>query len=189
MKQKRLLVTIIFTLLATIGQVTPVLAHGSEGEGADELTALLTAILSVMVALIISFAIWALETAVLGPIQYSIIASTIITAAIHLLEGLDNAPWLFLNGLAYFALLGTLYLPFPILDGVRHRFRWLLIGYTMLTIVLFFITHPWGMHNGQLEWLGLGTKAVELVLIGLLFIEYLTKNRQNQRFPAPDAAN
>lgn len=171
MKQKRLLATTIITILVATGQTMPVAAHGGEGEGMAGITAVLIAILSVMVALIISFALWALEMAPLGPIRYCIVASAVTTAVIHLLEGLDNAPLLLLNGLGYFALVAALYLPVAILDSLRHRLRQFLIGYTLLAIVLFFVTHPWGMHNGQIEWLGLGTKVVELVLIALLLIE------------------
>lgn len=171
MKLKRLLATTIITILAATGQTMPVAAHGGEGEGMAGITALLITILSVTVAFIVCFALWALETATLGPIQYCIVASAVITAVIHLLEGLDNAPLLFLNGLGFFALVAALYLPVAILDSRRHRLRQLLIGYTLLTIFLFFVTHPWGLHNGQIEWLGLGTKVVELVLIALLLIE------------------
>ena len=180
MRLKRIYAT-VFAILIMAGQVSPVLAHGGEDDSALTRAAdILSATFAAMVALIVVFVIWAPGHARLRPVQYGIIGLGMITALIHLLEGLNAAPWLILNGLGYVGLLGALYLPLGILARVRNQIRWTLIGYTLLTIILFFVTHPWGMYRGSFEWLGLGTKAIELSLIGLMFIEF--KHRQDLRF-------
>lgn len=163
----------IFASLIMVGQVSVVAAHGDENYAAlARAEDILSAILSVTITSIVFFAIWAPGQVRLRPIQYGIISLGVMTAAIHLLESLDGSPWLTLNGLGSVGLLGALYLPFGILAGVRNQIRWTFIGYTLLTIVLFFVTHPWGMYRNSFEWLGLGTKVVELSLIGLLLLEF-----------------
>jgi cobalt/nickel transport system ATP-binding protein len=43
----------------------------------------------------------------------------------------------------------------------------------MITITGYFVIHLWGMHGDALDTLGLLTKAVELLLLGLLVLDYL----------------
>ena len=95
------------------------------------------------------------------PVMSGIILTTLITAVIHLALGI---PLFILNGLGYLGLLVLLYAPLPALARFQPAVRYVLIGYTVLTIVLYFVMAP-------LMALGLLTKAVEVVLVILLAIE------------------
>ena len=95
------------------------------------------------------------------PVMSGIILATLITAVIHLALGI---PLFILNGLGYLVLLVLLYAPLPALARFQPMVRYVLIGYTVLTIILYFVMAP-------LMALGLITKAVEVVLVILLVIE------------------
>lgn len=107
----------------------------------------------------------------LGPLQYGIIVLTIITALIHLALGFTFMPdflgiMFILNGIAYLALLAGLYF-IPQLAQWRSMIRWLLLAFTIITFVLYFVFNwpdIWGLG-------GLVDKAVELILIILLLID------------------
>jgi len=111
-----------------------------------------------------------------GPIQIGIVLLTLITAAMHILLGLGSSGTIMilflLNGLGYLGLLGALYLPLTPLRPFRGQVRLLLMGYALLTIILYFafnwpdVWNPGGIFN----------KAVEAALIGLLFIERQRNN-------------
>lgn len=98
-----------------------------------------------------------------GPLQYGIIALTLATAAIHFFLLFPDKVFI-LNAVGYVALLGALYLPAAALEPYRNWARWGLIVYTAVTIVL------WAF-IGSREWLAYLTKAIELGLIVLLWIE------------------
>lgn len=107
----------------------------------------------------------------LGTRQYAIIALTIITAAIHLILGFPQLPGFFgiiflLNAVGYVALVVALYF-IPGLAPQRSLIRWALLAYTAVTFILYFVFNwpdIWGP-------LGLIDKAVELVLIILLWMD------------------
>jgi hypothetical protein len=87
------------------------------------------------------------------------------TAAIHLYLGLSFGNTLFvLNGLGYLGLLAALQLPIPQLARFRPIVRWGLVGYTALTINLYFVMAP-------LTVIGLVDKAIEVALIVLLLAD------------------
>ena len=87
------------------------------------------------------------------------------TAAIHLYLGLSFGNTLFvLNGLGYLGLLAALQLPIPQLSSFRPIVRWVLVGYTTLTIVLYFVMAP-------LMVIGLVDKTIEVALIVLLLAD------------------
>jgi hypothetical protein len=87
------------------------------------------------------------------------------TAAIHLYLGLSFGNTLFvLNGLGYLGLLAALQLPIPQVARFRPIVRWVLVGYTALTIVLYFVMAP-------LTVIGLVDKAIEVALIVLLLAD------------------
>src|SRR4051794_16464222 len=75
-----------------------------------------------------------------GVLQIGILLLTLITASAHLY--LASQPdeelrfWFLLNGLGYLTLLVAFVL--PQLTRVHHRVRSVLLGYTLLTIVLWF---------------------------------------------------
>lgn len=107
----------------------------------------------------------------LGPLQYAIIALTVITALIHLILGINFIPdflgyTFILNAVGYIVLIAALYFV-PQLADRREAIRWLLIAFTAITFVLYFVfnwPNVWGL-------MGLITKAVELLLIILLIMD------------------
>ena len=105
----------------------------------------------------------------LGPLQYGIIALGIATGLIHLFAlGIPSGEILFiLNGLGYLALVAAVYLPLKFLAGYRSLARWVLIAYTALTLVLYFVMNWPDVWNP----LGIITKLIEVGLIVLLWID------------------
>ena len=99
----------------------------------------------------------------LRPLDIGIIVLALITAVIHLSLG---GPMFILNGLAYLAILIAYFLPF--FAKWHGWIRWLFIGYTLLTIILYFVFN--GGESLQNS-LGLVTKAAEAVLVVLLFLD------------------
>ena len=107
----------------------------------------------------------------LGPLQYGIIVLTAITALMHLFLGIGSLPDTFgymfiLNSVGYIVLLVALYF-IPSLSEQRTIIRWLLIAYTAVTFILYFVFNWPDVWNT----LGIIDKIVELVLIILLLIE------------------
>ncbi|MCB8917708.1 MAG: hypothetical protein H6988_08465 [Pseudomonadales bacterium] len=105
----------------------------------------------------------------LTPLQIGIIGLTLITAVIHLVPlGIMFGSAIFiLNGLGYLGLLGALLLPIPFLLPYRGLVRWAFIAYTVVTIILYFVMNP----DALTSVLGLLTKAIEAVLVVLLFLD------------------
>jgi uncharacterized metal-binding protein len=96
-------------------------------------------------------------------IRAGIIVLTFGTALTHMSLLFPDLVFL-LNGFGYLVLLGALYLPIP--QSARHRrmVRWVLIGYTTLTIVLWLLF-------GLRTTIGYINKLNEIALIVLLLIE------------------
>ena len=92
-----------------------------------------------------------------------IIALTIVTALIHI-SLLFPDPVFIMNGLGYLGLLGALYLPIPQLAPWRRQIRWLLIGYTLLTIAL------WLAFGSRIP-IAYISKVDELLLVACLLLE------------------
>lgn len=87
------------------------------------------------------------------------------TAVIHLYLGLGFGITFFtLNGLGYLGLLALLQLPIPQLARFRGVTRWVLVAYTALTIVL------WFLMAGPTV-IGYVDKAIEAALIALLLAD------------------
>lgn len=110
-------------------------------------------------------------------IRVGIFLLTLATAVIHLYLALSAIPYygvnfgvlLFvLNGLGYLGLLAVLQLPIPQLARFRSAVRWVLVAYTALTIVLFFLMAPYYTFVGYLD------KAIEVALIALLLADAYT---------------
>ena len=85
--------------------------------------------------------------------QIALIALTAITALIHFQRAIEDPEiriLFILNGLGYFALLAAFYL--PAFQKFHNLVRWAFIGYTAVTILLYFVwvamsgewTIPWG---------------------------------------------
>lgn len=99
--------------------------------------------------------------------QKAIVGLTVVTAVIHLILGIQSSSILFiLNFLGYIALVVALYF-LPQLSGQRPLIRWALVGFTALTVILYFVMNPEALSSV----LGLVTKAVEVVLIFLLITD------------------
>ncbi|MEJ7842821.1 MAG: hypothetical protein WKF95_13740 [Rubrobacter sp.] len=96
-------------------------------------------------------------------LRLGVIALTLTTAIIHLYLGSLGLPLFVLNGLGYLALLAALYLPIPQLTPYRSTIRWVLVGYTALTIVLWLV-----ITGGASTTIGYIDKIVEVLLIILL---------------------
>ena len=96
------------------------------------------------------------------PVMSGIILTTLITTIVHLSFGI---PLFVLNGLGYLGLLVLLYAPLAALERFRPAVRYVLIGYTVLTRVLYFVM------GSSFMPMGLVTKPVELVLAILLVLE------------------
>ena len=103
-------------------------------------------------------------TAPAGSLRIGIILLTLGTAIIHLYLGFLGFPLFVLNGLGYLGLLGALYAPIPMLDPYRNAARWVLVGYTALTIFLWILV-------GERNFIGYLDKLIEVALIVLLVIE------------------
>lgn len=98
-----------------------------------------------------------------GTLRVGIIVLTAATALIHLQLNFPD-PVFILNGLGYLGLLGALYLPLPQLARYHNAARWVLIGYTALTIFLWILV-------GARTPIGYIDKLIEVALITLLVIE------------------
>jgi hypothetical protein len=99
--------------------------------------------------------------------QIGIIVLTIATALIHLILAFVFPPMqiLFILNAAGFLILLVAYF-LPQLAGYRNITRWLLIAFAAVTIVGYFVV------NGvKMDPLGLVTKAIEVALIVLLWLD------------------
>lgn len=100
-------------------------------------------------------------------LRWIIVGLTVVTAVIHLVLFISGGfVIMLLNGLGYIALLAALYFV-PQLESMRPTVRWVLIGYTAVTIILYFVFN-W---PDVLSPLGLIDKAVEALLIIALLRE------------------
>jgi hypothetical protein len=83
---------------------------------------------------------------------------------IHFYLGLHGFPLFILNGLGYLTLLAALTLPIPRISDYRSLIRWVLVGYTTLTIFLWILV---GARNS----IGYADTIIEIVLVALLVLE------------------
>jgi hypothetical protein len=96
-------------------------------------------------------------------LRVGIVLLTLATALIHLQLAFPD-PAFILNGLGYLTLLAALYMPVQRLARYRNVVRWVLIGFTALTILLWILL-------GARTPIGYADKAIEVVLILLLLLE------------------
>jgi hypothetical protein len=96
-------------------------------------------------------------------LRVGIVLLTLATALIHLQLAFPD-PAFILNGLGYLTLLAALYLPVPRLARYRNVVRWVLVGFTALTIFL------WVLLGARIP-IGYVDKAIEVALIVLLLLE------------------
>jgi len=103
----------------------------------------------------------------IGLLQVGIIILTIATALIHFSLVFPSGLFI-LNGLGYLVLLAALYLPLAQLAEYRGVVRWILMGYTALTIILWIIM-------GSRISIAYINKIIEVVLIILLWMKNRAK--------------
>jgi len=106
-------------------------------------------------------------------IHYGIILAALATAFLHLFLFTRLGPDpIVLNGLGYLALLGAYFLPIPFLQQQHKLVWWILLGYTVLTFVLWIIL---GDKNFTFDFsnaaIGYYAKAAELLLMGFLLAD------------------
>lgn len=104
--------------------------------------------------------------------HYGIILATLATAFLHLslLPQLGPDP-IALNGLGYLALLAAYFLPIPFFQQRHTLVWWALLGYTVLTFVLWIIMGDKNFVPGTSSAIGYYAKAAELVLIAFLLAD------------------
>ena len=94
--------------------------------------------------------------------HYGIITLAVATAIIHIVLAVPlTLIGFYLNGLGYIALVTALLL--PQLHAYHRLVRWLLMGYTALTVLL------WLVLGQPYTTIGYIDKAIELALLGLLW--------------------
>ncbi len=96
-------------------------------------------------------------------LRAGIVLLTLGTALIHLQLAFPD-PVFILNGLGYLALLAALYLPILQVARYRNAVRWVLVGYTALTIFL------WVLFGARIP-IGYTAVTIEVALIVLLLLE------------------
>ncbi len=98
-------------------------------------------------------------------VRLGIIALALATALIHIALAVPlTMVGFYLNGVGYIALVTALYVP-P-LARYRRPLRWLLMGYTALTIII------WVLIGRPYTTIGHVVKAVELAMFALLWIDH-----------------
>lgn len=109
-------------------------------------------------------------------VRVGIVALAVATAIIHFVLAVPlTLIGFYLNGLGYVVLAAALCL--PQLARYRRPIRWLLMGYTALTISL------WVALGQPYTVIGYVDKAIELALIGLLWVDH----RRSNHYPRADA--
>ena len=104
------------------------------------------------------------QPAVDATIRIGVVLLTLTTATVHLSLLFPDPAFILNGGLGYLALLVALYLPIARLVPYRRAVRWALIGYAVLTLLLW-------VAIGERTPLGYATTADELALVALLVLE------------------
>ena len=105
----------------------------------------------------------------LTTVHYGIILAALATAILHL--SLFPDPMFTLNGLGYLGLLGAYLLPIAFFQQRHKLVWWVLIGYTVLTIVLWVIMGEKDFNASPSAPIGYYAKAAEILLLIFLFAD------------------
>jgi hypothetical protein len=102
--------------------------------------------------------------------HYGIILSNLATAFLHLsLFAESRFDPVVLNGLGYLGLLGAYFLPIPFFQQ-RHKLVWWgMVGYTILTLVLWIIVGDKNFVAGTSSAIGYYAKTAEIFLLIFLY--------------------
>lgn len=108
----------------------------------------------------------------LTPKKIGLILSNLATAFLHLslLPSMGPDP-IALNGLGFLGLLGAYMLPMDIFQKNHKLVWWGMVGYTALTIVLWFLMGDKNFVAGTNSAIGYYAKAAEIVLMGFLWAD------------------
>ncbi|RPJ24944.1 MAG: hypothetical protein EHM33_16110 [Chloroflexi bacterium] len=101
--------------------------------------------------------------------HYGIILSNLATAILHISLWPDIM--FTLNGLGYLGLLGAYFLPIPFFQQRRSLVWWVLVGYTLLTIILWVVMGDKEFVAGTSSATGYYAKAAEVILLAFLFAD------------------
>lgn len=104
--------------------------------------------------------------------QIGILVFGLATAILHLilLPAFNYKPDpVFLNGLGYIGLLGAYFLPIPFFQQRHKLVWWALVGYTILTIILWVFLGKKDFVLGQPNSIGYFAKVAELFLLFFLW--------------------
>ena len=108
----------------------------------------------------------------LNAVRYGILLSGLATAILHLslypALGLDP---IFLNGIGYLGLLGAYFLPVPFFQEKHKLVWWALLGYTVLTIILWVVLGDKNFVAGTTSAIGYYAKAAEVLLVIFLWLD------------------
>ena len=99
----------------------------------------------------------------MGTLQLGIILIAIIAAIVHITLIFPDVMFI-LNGLGYLGLTGALFLALPFFKDHRSLVRYVLMGYTLLTVILW-------VAIGERSFVGYGTTLLEVVLIVMLWLD------------------
>jgi len=104
--------------------------------------------------------------------HYGIIVFGLATTLLHLslLPQLGLDP-IFLNGFGYLALLLAYFLPIAFFQKYHKWVWWALVGYTLLTIVLWVIMGDMQFVLGTTSAIGFYAKAAEVLLLVFLWLD------------------
>ena len=101
--------------------------------------------------------------------HYGIILSNLATAILHI--SLFPEIMFTLNGLGYLGLLGAYFLPIPFFQQRHKLVWWVLVGYTLLTIILWAAIGAQEFVAGTSSATGYYAKAAEVLLLAFLFAD------------------
>ena len=101
--------------------------------------------------------------------HYGIILGALLAAYFHVILYPDIA--FTLNGLGYLGLLGAYFLPFPFFQSRRKLVWWGLVGYTVLSIVLWVVMGNKEFVAGTTSAIGYYAKAAEVLLLACLWAD------------------
>jgi len=112
--------------------------------------------------------------------RYLIILAALATAILHITLWPDIV--FTLNGLGYLGLLGAYFLPIAFFQERHNLVWWALVGYTLLTIVLWVVMGDKQFVPGTSSATGYYAKAAELVLLVSLWLDRPMAQRANSAF-------
>ncbi|MGD8406573.1 MAG: hypothetical protein PVJ21_23150 [Anaerolineales bacterium] len=101
--------------------------------------------------------------------HYGIILSNLATAFLHITLFPDIM--FTLNGVGYLGLLGAYFLPIPFFQERHNLVWWGLVGYTLLTIILWVVMGDKQFVAGTSSAIGYYAKAAEVILLGFLWAD------------------